>query len=261
MEKNNKKKFLIGALAVLLVAVAVGGTIAWLTANDQATNTFTVGSFQDPGKDPETDEGDDQDKDESETNNLGGYLFETEWPLDENGETKEGEEPKLMPGVATPKNPNVGIGAGSDNAYVFLYVENNSLKEGGDLASQAPYFTIEKQWKAVTSDETVAPTASTAVTEGTAYVDGLFMYVEDNETNTNPVPLAAPAEGVTSSYTGELFENITMPNGVDTRVYKTTDGNIKVYAFIYGADAEAQEEDDGSAAQALADAIAWAKGL
>lgn len=259
MEKNNKKKFLIGALAVLLVAVAVGGTIAWLTANDQATNTFTVGSFQDPGKDPETDKGNDEDKDESETDNLGGYLFETEWPLDENGETKEGEEPKLMPGVATPKNPNVGIGAGSDNAYVFLYVENNSLKEDGDLASQAPYFSIEKQWAPVTA-EGVTPTSSIAGGEG-AYVDGLFMYVEDNTSSpANPVALAAPTGEATSSYTGELFEEITMPNGVDTRVYKTSDGNIKVYAFIYGASAEAQE-GDGSAAQALADAIAWAKDL
>lgn len=259
MEKNNKKKFLIGALAVLLVAVAVGGTIAWLTATDKATNTFTVGSFQDPGKDPKPDDGGDEDKDESETVNVGGYLFETRWPLDENGETKEGEEPKLMPGVDTPKNPNVGIGAGSDNAYVFLYVENNSLKEGGDLASQAPYFTIEKQWAPVTNDSEVKPTDS--ATEG-AYVDGLFMYVEDNTSSpANPVALAAPtAEGVTSSYTGELFEDITMPNGVDTRVYKTSDGNIKVYAFIYGASAEAQE-GDGSAAQALTDAIAWAKGL
>ena len=52
-----------------------------------------------------------------------------------------------------------------------------------------------------------------------------------------------------------------MPIGVDTRVYKTSDGNIEVYAFIYGADAEAQEGDDGTAAQALADAITWAKGL
>lgn len=260
MQKSNKRKYLIGALAVLLVAVVVGGTVAWLTAEDQATNTFTVGSFQDPGKDPETDDGNDEDKDESETANVGGYLFETAWPLDENGETKEGEEPKLMPGVATPKNPNVGIGAGSDDAYVFLYVVNDSLEEGGDLASQAPYFTIQKQWMPVTA-EGVTPTSATAGGED-AYVDGLFMYVEDNSSDpTSPVPLAAPtADGVTSSYTGELFEDITMPNGVDTRVYKTSDGNIKVYAFIYGADAEA-ESGDGTAAQALADAINWAKGL
>ena len=261
MEKNNKKKFLIGALAVLLVAVAVSGTIAWLTANDQATNTFTVGSFQNPDKEPDTDTGGDEDEDESDETNLGGYLFETEWPLLADGTTDPENTPKLMPGVATPKNPNVGIGDGSDDAYVFLYVKNNALGESGDLESQAPYFTIEHQWKAVTSDEAVAPTASTAATEGTAYVDGLFMYVGAKTESTDPVALPAPTGGDTIAYTGELFESITMPNGVDTRVYKTSDGNIKVYAFIYGASAEAESGDDGSAARALTDAITWAKGL
>lgn len=260
MQKSNKRKYLIGALAVLLVAVVVGGTVAWLTAEDQATNTFTVGSFQDPDKDPNPDEGGDEDVTPSDDASVGGYLFETKWPLLADGTTDPENTPKLMPGVATPKNPNVGIGDGSDDAYVFLYVKNNALGESGDLESQAPYFTIEKQWKAVTSDETVAPTASTAATDGTAYVDGLFMYVGASTESANPVALPAPTDGATNAYTGELFENITMPEGVDTRVYKTSDGNIEVYAFIYGADAEAQE-GDGSAAQALTDAINWAKGL
>lgn len=260
MQKSNKRKYLIGALAVLLVAVVVGGTVAWLTAEDQATNTFTVGSFQDPDKEPNPDEGGDEDVTPSDDASVGGYLFETEWPLLADGTTDPDHTPKLMPGVDTPKNPNVGIGDGSDDAYVFLYVKNNALGESGDLESQAPYFTIEHQWKAVTSDEAVAPTASTAATEGTAYVDGLFMYVGASTESTDPVKLPAPTGGATNAYTGELFETITMPEGVDTRVYKTSDGNIEVYAFIYGADAEAQE-GDGTAAQALADAITWAKGL
>ena len=53
MEKNNNKKVLIGALAVLLVAVAVGGTIAWLNAQSKLTNSFTVGNITEPEKDPE----------------------------------------------------------------------------------------------------------------------------------------------------------------------------------------------------------------
>ena len=39
-----KKKLLAAALAVALIAIMVTGTLAYFTAGDEATNTFTVGS-------------------------------------------------------------------------------------------------------------------------------------------------------------------------------------------------------------------------
>lgn len=40
-----KKKYLIAAVAIMLVAaLAVGGTLAYMTDRDEATNTFTVGN-------------------------------------------------------------------------------------------------------------------------------------------------------------------------------------------------------------------------
>lgn len=44
-QQKNRRNALIAALAVLVVALAVGGTIAWLTANDTLVNQFTVGSI------------------------------------------------------------------------------------------------------------------------------------------------------------------------------------------------------------------------
>lgn len=40
-----KKKITVIALAVALLAIAVGGTLAWFTDTDEATNVFTVGSI------------------------------------------------------------------------------------------------------------------------------------------------------------------------------------------------------------------------
>lgn len=238
-QQKNRRNALIAALAVLVVALAVGGTIAWLTAQDALQNTFTVGNFQDADKEPKPDDDNDEDLTPSEDENLGGYLFETEW--------EEGAH-KLTAGVAEPKNPNVGVGKGSDKAYVFIYVKNNSLTQEFQNASAAPYFQIEKQWKAV-DGQTVASTADAG-----SYVSGLFVYTATAEQG-QPAILD-PTD--TDVYTGELFETITMPNGVDTRLYKDNP-NIEVYAFLYGADESASAGDGGTADDATAAAIGWAE--
>lgn len=47
MKKSTKKKILTLALVIALLAIAVvGGSLAWFTAEDEATNTFTVGSIE-----------------------------------------------------------------------------------------------------------------------------------------------------------------------------------------------------------------------
>jgi predicted ribosomally synthesized peptide with SipW-like signal peptide len=42
---SKKKTILVVALAISLFAIAVGGTLAWFTDNDEVTNTFTVGEI------------------------------------------------------------------------------------------------------------------------------------------------------------------------------------------------------------------------
>ena len=46
MKKNTKKKVFTLMLVIMLLSIAiVGGSLAWFTAEDQVTNTFTVGSI------------------------------------------------------------------------------------------------------------------------------------------------------------------------------------------------------------------------
>lgn len=280
--RKNQKKVLAGVFAVLLAFVAVGGTIAWLTAQDSLKNEFTVGSIDKPDHPSKPDDGNDEDEDES-TGNVDGYLFETTWT--------EGTKYTLTQGVAQPKNPNVGIGKGDaenpNDAFVFLYVENNSLAAGleGDevdnLKAYAPYFYLEHQWTPVTTSISsdagdVAPVQSTpgnadgvaAAAEHanqTAYVNGLFMFTDDVEDAVKAQPLTAEGyqgTSTTSIYTGELFEDITIPSDLGDKnvqdVLLLDGGNVTVHAFIYAYDADA-EGADGTADQALKEAISWAK--
>lgn len=47
MKKNTKKKLFTLMLVIMLLAITVvGGTLAWFTAEQQVTNTFTVGSVK-----------------------------------------------------------------------------------------------------------------------------------------------------------------------------------------------------------------------
>ena len=46
MMKLNKKKVLVVAVAISLIALAVGGTLAWFTDGAEVQNTFTIGSIK-----------------------------------------------------------------------------------------------------------------------------------------------------------------------------------------------------------------------
>lgn len=277
-QKKNRRNAIIAALAVLVVALAVGGTIAWMTAQDQLHNTFTVGTIGKPTKPAEPDTGGDEDEEEDTDGTApNGYLFETEW--DEN------VVQELSQGVPRAKNPNVGINTDTGkDAYVFLYVVNDSLtvEAAGDqdaLAKYAPYFYLERQWSPVTDDlgaTGVSPIQSTPGnttkndndadrSSQTAYVSGLFMYTGSETKKNLPAALrpSAAQEGVGNVYTGELFEDVTIPNNLSPyanveEVIKN--GKITVYAYIYAVDDNAQS-GDGTAAQALNDAIAWANDM
>lgn len=268
--KRNKKPLLIGALAVLLVALVVGGTIAWLTAEDDLVNSFTVGTFNKPTEDPKPDGGGDEDEDESGNPtdpDTDGFLFETEW--------KDGQT--FIPGDPVAKNPNVGVGKDSQDPYVFIYVKNNAVDSADNIQGYGPYFTIQKQWAPVTDGNGNAPDVSARESTSTdgaadgAYVDGLFMYVK-NYTGSENKPVvfdvaAAIQNQVTAgnadaanAYTGELFQDITIPDGNGEHIV-AKDANVTVYAYLYGSDAEATEGEEGSASAALNSAVLWAEGL
>ncbi len=140
--RKNKKAFIILILTLLLVFSVLAGTIAWLTRTSSVSNTFTVGSFETPSTSP---------KDPSVTINIDGNIYEPSW--DKNATHK------LIPSVSFDKDPYVGIGTGSEDAVVYVYVENNF--------SNKVYFNINAGWEAVSATE--------GFKDGT-YTSGLFKY-------------------------------------------------------------------------------------
>ena len=96
-----KKILLVGLLVVLVAAVSVGLTVAYLTSADTVTNTFTVGDVE---------------------------IALDEAAVNENGEAIPGADRvkantyKLIPGHTYVKDPTVTVKAGSAESYVRMLV-------------------------------------------------------------------------------------------------------------------------------------------
>ena len=82
--RKNKTTKTIAVIVACLMLAAVGGTIAWMTAQDSLTNQFLVGDFTDPDTDP-TDPDDPLPNDPTKVN---GHLYEPSWKANS----------KLLPG-------------------------------------------------------------------------------------------------------------------------------------------------------------------
>lgn len=208
-ETRNKRKIVLTVVLVLaLIAAAIAGTYAWLIAQDSAQNTFTVGEFNEPSVKPDPDNPDQPGSDSS----IDGFLTETKWV----------NFSKVYQGAKIAKNPNVGIGAGSDDAYVFVYVENNTQTSHGDIATNAPYFFLNKGWEEVEAD------SITVGENRTAYTGGLFVY----KGGAGPYSNIFKASESDDDYTGEVFSQVIVPEGADLDKY-AENPTMDVFAYLY----------------------------
>jgi len=102
--KTKQKALLLSLSALLLVAVSVMGTIAYLTATSgEVKNTFTVGSVE-------------LELDESKVDEYGVPVAEAERVLT--------NEYKLIPGHTYTKDPIVHVTQGSEPSYLFIKLVN-----------------------------------------------------------------------------------------------------------------------------------------
>lgn len=230
MENKRKKRYGIVAALLLLVLAAGVGTYAWLTAQSSLTNNFTTAGINKPTTNPDHP---DQPLPDDNTK-VNGNLTETKWVKDS----------KLAPGVSVAKNPNVGIGKGSENAYVYAFVKNETASDTA-ADSHKTYFTINQGWKAVQAD--------TVTGEPTHYLGGLFVYVGEGE-GAEATPLIASE--TEDKWTGELFSRVTTPKETEQKDFANP-AVMKVNCFIYAADNTAE----GSSTSALNAAKDWANGL
>lgn len=195
-QQNRKRTGLLAALALCCILAVGGGVMAWFSITTEKTNTFTDGSgITEPDKKPDPgnpEEGGNEDNEKGDQ-----WIVETEW---------EDNSP-ITPGSIVPKNPNVGIGKGSKDAFVFVEVENG-------LGNDA-YFVLGENWAPVTGCVTLygGDKDVTIPSEKYArcYKEGLFVYVGPNSQavdETGMAQLIHDENGVKDKYTGEVFSKI-----------------------------------------------------
>ncbi len=211
--KAKTRSMLSLCLAVVLVMSAVLGTIAYMTASSSKTNTFTVGSFNKPTTDPD---------DSSDLGDLEGFILEKKWDA-------EGADHKLVPGQSLDKDPQVGIGVGSEAAYIYVLIQNN--------AGEGVTFELNDGWTAVQADQN----------EDGSYKGGLFRY------NDVLAPTTADA------WTNTIFDQVS----ASATATISNPASMTVYAYIHQAYDNSIAGDDKSipldgATGVDAAAIAWA---
>lgn len=205
-KKNNKKKYLALLLALFVCA---GGTMAWLTSTSQLTNTFTVGQFTPIDKEnqgPTNDENWEENK--GKEYKLKGNLYEPHWE----------PNPTIAPGSTVTKDPYVGIGPGSENAYVYVMVKNEMRNV---------YFTINNEWQPVEANYGDGPERGT-------YTQGLFKYTPDlkGDASHNSWSTALFTEVKVSQ--NATYKDLTGKEQQDEQAKETK--NIYVQSFIHQKD-------------------------
>ena len=110
--KTKSKALLLALCAVLLVAASVLGTLAYLTSQDQVTNTFSVGSVS-----MTLDEQDVKPDGTKDTENVDNDTLNALNRVQAN-------EYHLLPGHKYIKDPIIHIAENSESCWVFVEVEN-----------------------------------------------------------------------------------------------------------------------------------------
>ncbi len=199
---TKKKSLLLAVLALILAFGAIMGTIAWLTATDSVTNSFTAGNIENPYEptDPTIDPEDPGNSDS--TTKLAGNLYEPSWD--------PAAEHKMLPGATFEKDPFVGIGPKSEDSYVFAWAED---------ATKVLEYTVNAPdgtnggWVAV---------SSTAAADGKS---ALYVWCD-----ASGAPVALEGRDDDSTWTTEpLFDAVT----VDTDATSIEAGDMVVFCYIH----------------------------
>lgn len=125
-----KKSMAILLSLVLVAAMSVAGTLAFLTAQDQVVNTFTVGTML-------ADGGLTLNESALVRNADGTYSLDKDKPV------KKNDNYVIVPGVDLPKDPYVDVtfkGENPELAYLFVEVNSTLPAELG--------FTLTSDWTA-----------------------------------------------------------------------------------------------------------------
>lgn len=194
-----KKTLLIITSMILVAAISVTVTLAWLTDTDTAVNTFTVGQV-------------DILLDEADVDENGKLILDDEGnPVNR---VKENEY-HLIPGQTYIKDPAVTVQAGSDPSYIrmILTVHNASAVQAIlDKCELGDFFALIGGW----DEETWLYHGFTEDTEANT-ISFEFRYKETVGADADPVALCA------------LFETLVVPGQAsNAELQALYDGGFKM---------------------------------
>lgn len=208
-----KKKLVVFSLVLALVAIAVGGTLAYFMDDDEATNTFTIGSVEVEQIEQQRV---DQTKAFTEAGNLEAFdndkqlipVIRNESPTD---------DPNFQDKYVTVKN------LGKNDAYVQVFVAvPKVLADANVLFVQAG---SQGGWAAPVDMGTIA---ESAIVEGStsAAEYRIYKYVYT-------APLLAKADGTTVyPVTTPAIEGVYISQYADMDVTYDTNGSIEKAEFV-----------------------------
>lgn len=236
-QTGRKRTGLVVALA-LCCLLAVGGVFAWFSAQDSKTNTFVQGNdVTEPQKKP--DPNNPQQGGEDPNGALDKWLIETNWK----------DNSAIAADSIVAKNPNVGIGKDSKDAYVFLEVENN-LGDGS-------YFVLGDNWAPV--EGKVDKFNGATFPEGKAdrcYKGGLFVYVGDSKGADESAMAMLVHNADNDVYTGEAFDKIYTTKDY---AFAGSSNTIEVKAYLAAASADEDMTTQTVKDEIIAKAKDWAQ--
>lgn len=219
---RSKKTIVLAAASASLLAVTAFGTLAYFTADNEATNTFMVASTDDPSDElfgVTVTEDVTEVPDEIEKNDEGGYTYKG-----------------IMPGMTLAKNPNV-TNSGQYSEYVRVSVTLDKAgvwKEvlGDDFALTDLVKTVDTgKWEYADTKEDVAANTITWI----------YYYTE---------ALAAGAE------TGTMFTEVKIPTGLKTEQMEQFKDGVNMVVKAEAIQSENLTTEEGTAVATPAGAFA-----
>lgn len=196
-----KKTISIVALVVLVAAVSVLGTLAYLTSQDQVVNTFTVGNVA-------------IKLDEMKVTDDGKPAA--------SAERVKANDYKLLPGLTYAKDPTVTVLKGSELSYVKLVVTVSKASESDKLLKECET-TLAAVVKGYDAANWILKSNTEDKANNTRTYE--FWYKEAVDASAADVKLDA------------LFDQIVVPGNITNAQLASIDGlKINIVAYAIQAD-------------------------
>lgn len=190
--KNAKKVLLLLLCAVLLVGASVAGTLAYLTYEDSAKNTFTVGQVK---------------------IDLKEYEVDPQTGKKTDAQVELLEDLEMIPGRVIEKNPFITVDSKSETCWLFVKINNklgdavtiNGLAENG-WAAVAGYDGYYQYAYAVSADTVVPVFDSVTCTATKTYAE--LNDISDKEIEITAFAVQSEGIGYTDAW-GALIQHHT----------------------------------------------------